>query len=266
MADQAKPARWLTVIYRVPSNPSTLRVGIWKQTKELGGLPLQQSVYLLPDLTDVRLGLAQLERQVHQGGGECTILEVSSLDADVEETFVKEFNRSREQEYAEVAEDLEELLRHASRKLAQGRFDRGEIDDAHGDLARARALLEAIAARDYFGAKGQKETTRLAVETQEKLEHLIAQASGRSKVGHETDDEPGHDARAETLGGIKAKVREVLARDQLIGRLREVICELEDGSLLVDEVPVGSFPESAAFEVAYSDRRGKRTLAIEVQW
>ena len=61
---------WLTAIYRVPTKPSTLRVGVWKQAKELGGLAIQQSTYLFPDTPEVRLGLSQLMRQVEQGGGE----------------------------------------------------------------------------------------------------------------------------------------------------------------------------------------------------
>ncbi len=40
--------RWLLLVYRVPSEPSSARSAIWRETKRLGALSLQHGVCLLP--------------------------------------------------------------------------------------------------------------------------------------------------------------------------------------------------------------------------
>jgi amphi-Trp domain-containing protein len=253
------------VIYRVPSKPSTLRVGIWKQTKELGGLPLQQSTYLLPDVPEVRLGLTQLQRQVEQGGGECTILEIPSLGTAQEQAFIQEFDRLRDEEYAEVAEDLGELVRHIDRKIARGRFDKDEVEDARGDLARAVALLGAIAARDYFGATRRDEVLKMSEDVTTKLDGYVAESSAQTGVALAAGEETGEDVAPEAVR-VKVKTRGVFARDEAIERVRTVISEFEDGSLVVDGTRVEGFPDSAMLEVEYAERNGTRKLEIEFKW
>ena len=61
------------IIYRVPSTPSTSRVTVWKRVKELGAYLLQQSVYILPNLPDVKEAVNQLKEQIHHLGGESKV-------------------------------------------------------------------------------------------------------------------------------------------------------------------------------------------------
>ena len=59
---------WFIVSYKVPSTPSTARVTIWKRTRELGAMMLQQSVYILPNLPELRDTLEQLKEQITHFG------------------------------------------------------------------------------------------------------------------------------------------------------------------------------------------------------
>ncbi len=255
---------WLTAIYRVPTKPSTLRVGVWRQAKELGGLAIQQSTYLFPDTPEVRLGLSQLMRQVEQGGGEGTILEIPSIDPEKEAQFVAELDRLRDEEYAEVAEDLEEIISHIGRKVARGTFDESEIEDARGDLDRARALFEAITSRDYFAAAQRTRVLELLHRAQACLEESSSVPTLAPNV--ESGSQEGAATPEDAAPAVKIKKRDVLARADIIERLHQIVDELEHDQLAVNETQVGTLPPSAVLEVKYLDRNGKRKLELEVEW
>jgi hypothetical protein len=253
---------WLTAIYRVPTKPSTLRVGVWKQAKELGGLAIQQSTYLFPDTPEVRLGLSQLMRQVEQGGGEGTILEIPSIDPEKEAQFVADMDRLRDEEYAEVAEDLEEIISHIDRKVARGTFDESEIEDARGDLDRARALFESITSRDYFVAPQRTRVLEVLQRAQACLEEFSTPALTSNIASGSQGTAPPEDAAP----AVKIKTRDVLARADIIERLHQIVDELERDQLAVNETQVGTLPPSAVLEVKFLDRNGKRKLELEVEW
>ena len=263
MSERPTGQAWLTVIYRVPTKPSTLRVGVWKQAKELGGLAIQQSTYLFPDTPEVRLGLSQLMRQVEQGGGEGTILEIPSIDPEKEAQFVADMDRLRDEEYAEVAEDLEEIISHIGRKVARGTFDESEIADARGDLDRARALFEAITSRDYFAAPQRTKVLEVLHRAQACLEESSAPTFASNVVSGPPEGTTPPD---EAAPAVKIKTRDVLARADIIERLHQIVDELERDQLAVNETQVGTLPPSAVLEVKFLDRNGKRKLELEVEW
>ncbi len=44
-----KPLSWIIVLYEVPSEPSRLKVKIWREFKKLGALYPQMSLCILPN-------------------------------------------------------------------------------------------------------------------------------------------------------------------------------------------------------------------------
>jgi hypothetical protein len=251
---------WLTLIYRVPSKPSTVRVAVWKQAKELGGLPLQQSAYIFPDFPQVRFGVAQLRRQIERSGGESNLLEVPGVDEVQRRGFIEESNRLRDEEYSEVIEDCEALIQQIERKSARGRFDGVEADDARRDLDRVRDLFATVEQRDYFGAGRHDEIVSAIERAEAKLtayeQRAVAQGAG--------SPEPG--ATAVTPAGGKQKERTLYSRADVVPAAESVLRRLADGSLQVGELLVGQLPDSVVLELKYADRGGKRKLEIEIEW
>jgi len=254
---------WLSVVYRVPSKPSTARIAVWKQAKELGGLPLQQSMYLFPDTPEMRLRLAQLERLVEQSGGESTILGVTALDDAQERTFTESFNQLRNEEYAEVIEDCQALLQHMEREIARGRFDTAEAEDVTRHLEKIRELAGAIVARDSFGSSRREEMLELVGRAEAAL------LAGMKTVSDATDEDvaalAATSAEAVSLGA-KVQEQRVYARAELMRELQVAIHALGAGTMRVDDFAVPPLPESAMLKLKYSDRRGKRCVEIEVEW
>ena len=52
------PLAWRTLIYRVPAEPASKRVSVWRDLKRLGALYLQQCVCIVPDLANVGYPIA----------------------------------------------------------------------------------------------------------------------------------------------------------------------------------------------------------------
>lgn len=254
---------WLNVIYRLPSKPSTLRVNVWKQVKELGGLSLQQSTYAFPDRPEVRVGLAQVRRQVEEGGGEAVLLEVPNLDKPTEEAFIAELVRLRDDEYAEIVEDCEELSHRLVRKTGREHFDREELVDAREDLARIREHFEAISRRDYFGrSEADGAGARLAA-----CEQALAEFAGQ--VADAREDDSRTDASQE--GSAQAKrmreqVRTACDMHDAIAAARRALDDFEHGALTVGSTHVDRGDGTAILELKYSDRNGRRCLEIELEW
>ena len=67
--------RWLLLIYRLPSDPSSARSAVWRETKRLGALSLQHAVCMLPVSEANRAAYGRLARRIEEYGGEATVLE-----------------------------------------------------------------------------------------------------------------------------------------------------------------------------------------------
>lgn len=263
MLSSSERPRWLTVVYRVPSKPSTLRIAVWKQARELGGLALQQSTYIFPDMPEVRLGLAQLQRLVEQSGGQSTLLEVRAVAPAQEGTFIEEFNRMRDEEYAALVEDLHGIRQRLADRRSRA-LDVREIGSARGELERAAIQAEIIEARDYFGAARHEEVMKMLEENETTIhdyeETMLAQQD--DAVG--SVDAAGTDVV--NPAAIKEKSHEMATKDEIVARLREFADQLENGTLTVGTTPVGKLPDSAMLEVGFKDRHGKRKVEFEVKW
>src|SRR5437763_1155981 len=54
MPDEQTASGWILLIYRVPSEPSSSRVSVWRDLKRTGALYLQQCVCIVPRRDDLR--------------------------------------------------------------------------------------------------------------------------------------------------------------------------------------------------------------------
>src|SRR5437879_4351376 len=96
----SRPLSWRVLIYRVPTEPASKRVGIWRDLKRLGALYLQQCVCVVPDRAGVREGLEQIAAKIPGLGGESFLLEVPRLTPEDEARIVQSFRAERANEYA----------------------------------------------------------------------------------------------------------------------------------------------------------------------
>jgi DNA-binding transcriptional regulator PaaX len=70
---------WVLLVYRVPTEPASRRVAVWRDLKRLGALYLQQCVCILPRLDPVYDELARISAKIPALGGEYTRFDIPKL-------------------------------------------------------------------------------------------------------------------------------------------------------------------------------------------
>jgi hypothetical protein len=132
---------WLLLIHQLPPEPAYLRVKIGRHLQRLGAAAVKNSVYALPASAEGREDFAWVLREIAAGGGEAVVVEAQIVDGITDEQLREVFRAAREADYAEVATEARELAK--SRAGAQ-------------QVGRLRRRLDAIAALDFFGARGRE--------------------------------------------------------------------------------------------------------------
>ncbi|MEW6422864.1 MAG: Chromate resistance protein ChrB, partial [Deinococcota bacterium] len=127
---------WL-LIYRVPKEPSTARVTIWRRTKQLGALYLQQSVCFLPDREGNRQALDAVAGEVRSFGGEAHVLHVVS-EGEEARRLTRRVQEERAAEYAEFHEQVGVLRAELDKETRAGKFTFAELEDMESALERLR--------------------------------------------------------------------------------------------------------------------------------
>jgi hypothetical protein len=125
---------WALLAYRLPREPSTPRIALWRRLRRLGALQLLDGLVALPLRDDTREQLEWLADEVLEAGGEATVWLAEPGSAAEGRALAARMLETAADEYRAVA--------------AAAAAER----PARRSLARLRRTLRAIRARDYFGA------------------------------------------------------------------------------------------------------------------
>jgi hypothetical protein len=260
MLSNTKDARgWLMIIYRLPSTPSTSRVTVWKRIKELGAYLLQQSVYILPNLPQVREAVNQLKEQIHHLGGESKTIEIASLGEEQEKEAIAGFNSNREEEYIEVVKACNELLHEIEEESQTEDFHFADLEENEKHLQRVKELLESVTSRDYFGSSLQPKAVALMKECQQKFGEFAREVYSREGI-------VGEDKKVSLVPGKKHKERRSLSKKELLAKFQEIINNLNNNVLEVDGKRVSELPDNLALGLEYRENKTEKALEIKIEW
>lgn len=250
---------WLMIIYRVPSTPSTSRVTIWKKVKELGAFLLQQSVYILPNLPQVKEALSQLKEQISRLGGESKVIEIASLGEEQEKEVIAGFNGNREEEYEEVIKACNELLHEIEEESNTEDFHFADLEENEKHIQRVKELLDDVVGRDYFKSPYQAKASALMEECQQKFEEFSHEVFTRS-------DMMGEDKRLLLEPGKKHRERKTISKTELALRIQEIINKLDGSVLEVEGKKVDKLPDFVVFDIEYTEQKSEKSLDIKIEW
>ena len=149
-----QPGQWVLLCYRLPREPSTPRITVWRNLKRLGVGQLADGLVTLPADARTREQLEWIAERVVESGGEASIWLAQPATLAQEQQVVDAMKAARGSEYqavideAAAADDLDdrERGRVATRLAAElGRIERRDFfPPVHRD--RARASVRAITA------------------------------------------------------------------------------------------------------------------------
>jgi hypothetical protein len=188
MTDEQARARWLLLIYRVPQDPPGRRTYVWRQLRQLGAVYLQQAAAILPDRPELRAALEALADRIRSQQGEVSLLETTSPSDAWEEDLVRRFNIARDEEYAEVGENVERFEDERRREGRKGKFTSAELEENEADWNKLQRWRERVGVRDFFGAPGRAEADAALEHGKAALEALTAAVYAHEGVHQQGTD------------------------------------------------------------------------------
>lgn len=157
-ASHQSPRRWLLLVHQLPTTPSNLRVRAWRRLQQLGAIAVKQSVYVLPDSPGAREDFEWLKTEIEGAGGQARVFAADSVDAWSDEALVEEFRQARQAMYADLAREVEQVLRRLG---ARSRRTGGRAPVGTRLLEGFRQRFSAIERIDYFGSAGRDRVVTL---------------------------------------------------------------------------------------------------------
>jgi len=166
----AKPLGWTVLIYRVPTEPASKRVSVWRDLKRLGALYLQQCVCIVPDVDDVADELEAVAAKIPAVGGEMTLLQVPQLRPADETKIIDAFRALRASEYGEILEECEtKFVKEVEFEHFRQNYTFEEAEEIEQDLEKIRRWFKRVQDRDWFAADRRDEVEAWLVRCQDLL-------------------------------------------------------------------------------------------------
>jgi hypothetical protein len=152
------PLSWRVLIYRVPTEPASKRVAVWRDLKRLGALYLQQCACIFPDIPGVTEEVNQVAAKIPALGGETFLLDVPKLQPEDEARIIEAFRAQRASEYAEIIEECEtKFVKEIEFERFRQNYTFEEAEEIEQDLEKIRRWFERVRDRDWFKADRRDE-------------------------------------------------------------------------------------------------------------
>ncbi len=160
---------WLVFVYKVPSEPSRYRVQVWRKIKATGAVYLQNSVCILPSCREHEQEFRRLRHEiVEECGGEAYLFKCEHIGSP--DVLAELFNRSRDEEYAEVIHRCREFLAELEEETANRHFTFAELEENEEDLQKLEGWYTKVKKRDFFGSPLGAEVANLLAECRARLD------------------------------------------------------------------------------------------------
>lgn len=144
---------WLLITYKVPAEPTTKRIALWRRLKAMGAVYLQSGVCLLPKTDDHVRRLKMIENDIASMGGDCVILETVALDRAQEDKVVARFKADRDDQYREFLGRCTDFEAEIAKEVAIQKFTYAELEEEDTDLKKLQRWFEKIRKLDFYGAQ-----------------------------------------------------------------------------------------------------------------
>jgi hypothetical protein len=142
--------QWVLLAYRLPREPSTPRIALWRALRRHGAVQLLDGLVGLPADGRTREQLEWLAGGVIEAGGEASVWLASPGSAGQERALAARMRAAVDEEYNKVIADA-------------GAADSEPDGARRRTLARLRRELRRIRRRDYFPS-ARREAAAAAVE------------------------------------------------------------------------------------------------------
>ncbi|WP_234332645.1 Chromate resistance protein ChrB [Streptomyces sp. NRRL S-87] len=130
--------QWVLLSYRLPREPSTPRISVWRKLKRMGVAQISDGLIALPSDARTREQLERIAEEVTDSGGTATAWIARPAAAGDEQELIDAMRQARAAEYRQVRAEAEKTARE------------GDEAGRRRTMTRLRAELRRIQRRDYF--------------------------------------------------------------------------------------------------------------------
>jgi len=157
----AARSRWVFLAYRLPREPSTPRIALWRGLRRLGAVQVLDGLVALPLDSRNRERLEWLAEGVEEAGGEASIWLAEAASSTEDRALARRLSEAIAAEYRELIDAA-----HAAREESESRRRR--------TLGRLRRELGRIRRRDYVPPPEREEAQAAVDELSRELEETPA--------------------------------------------------------------------------------------------
>lgn len=170
-----KASPWLLLVFTLPSNKASERVGIWRKLQKFGSIQLRNAGYLLPNNPINQERFEWLATAIRSFKGEASILRIQAIDDLSPRALREHFRQARAADYEALIEEAKRLEPAAARASTQ--------------LQRLRRRYEEILDIDFFESplrRRAEEALRQAEKPRPKAEkgkvEMVSKADYQNRV------------------------------------------------------------------------------------
>ncbi|HWD25339.1 MAG TPA: Chromate resistance protein ChrB [Acidimicrobiales bacterium] len=168
-------------MYRIPSEPTRLRAGVWRKIKGLGAIYVQNSAAALPASPIAERAFRALRAEITELGGMAYVFSSAVLAGQAQ--LVNTFNEARNDEYEEIVDRCADFLQQVRKEHEANHFTYAELEENDEDLNKLKRWLEKVRARDVLGASGFDAASAALDHCEQSLEEYAARVYAEEGEG-----------------------------------------------------------------------------------
>lgn len=133
---------WLLLVYKIPREPTSSRVYVWRKLKQLGAISVQDAIWVLPARPRTQEQFQWLAAEIIELGGEVSLFESSLVFASDGTSLQEQFETPVRAAYEEILAALKSRkpdLAGLSKKFQQAQ-ERDYFPTALSDRVRNKLL------------------------------------------------------------------------------------------------------------------------------
>ena len=143
--------RWVLLAYRLPREPSTPRIALWRRLRQLGAAQILDGLVALPLDDRTRERFDWLAQEVEDAGGHASVWTAELTEAAEERALVARLTEAVAADYRTVTEAAEAA-------------DGGTEVARRRAVTRLRRTLDRVEARDFFPPPERDRARRAVAE------------------------------------------------------------------------------------------------------
>ena len=163
---------WLLLTYKLPRQPSRLRLGVWRRLKRVGAVLLQGGIWAIPFDAKTQEDFEWLAEEIEESGGAVLLWVAESLGIEQDRRITERFRREADNRYAVLVA----AARGIARAMGRGRPRPDGKRVALRRLAVLQRTLRLERRRDYFRAPGRRPAEEAVAAAADHIQALLGHA------------------------------------------------------------------------------------------